>query len=712
MKKQLVLLALVFLVSMGGIAQNKSFTLDEVIPGGKNYRNFIPENLSQLQWAGFGNVYTYVENDALIAVNARNGKANSIIHLDELNVLCESTLTSFPRHEWTNEQLLCLHLKGKKVFIDTKKKSIARSILFPSEAADIDLADNGKYLAYTLENNLYIATPGLARVAVTNDVDRDIVNGQTYHRNEFGISKGTFWSPAANYLAFARKDERKVGAYPLVNIESREATVENIKYPMAGMESEEVTIGVYSPSKGSVVYLQTGQPADQYLTNLAWSPDEGTIYLAVLNREQNHMQLNAYDAETGKFIATLFDEKSTKYVEPLHPPVFVPGQADRFVWQSQRDGHLHLYLYNTQGALLKQLTSGAWDVSDFQGFTSDGNFLFYTSTEKSPIERHSYRLNLNTGEKLCLTPAEGTHSTLPSHDGSYLIDQYSSLEVPRKIELLTINGMKSRNLLTAANPYSDYALGETSIFTIKAADDSTDLYCRMITPPAFDASKQYPVVVYVYGGPHAQLVHKQWMGGARMWQHYMAQKGYITFTVDNRGSAGRGRDFEQIIHRNLGKAEMADQMRGIDYLKSLPYVDENRIGLHGWSYGGFMCISLMTHHPGTFKAGVAGGPVIDWKYYEIMYGERYMDTPQENPEGYENSNLANKANRLQDRLLIIHGAIDPVVVWQHSLQFLRQSVKAGTQPDYFVYPRHEHNVRGSDRVHLMDKVSRYFDDFL
>jgi dipeptidyl-peptidase-4 len=251
-----------------------------------------------------------------------------------------------------------------------------------------------------------------------------------------------------------------------------------------------------------------------------------------------------------------------------------------------------------------------------------------------------------------------------------------------------------------------------SVFTIKAADDKTDLYCRLIKPLNFDPSKKYPAIVYVYGGPHAQLVEDSWLGGTSLWDFYMAQKGYVIFTVDNRGSSNRGLEFENIIHRNLGITEMEDQLKGIEYLKNLGYVDMDRIGVTGWSYGGFMTISLMTHYPEVFKVGVAGGPVIDWKYYEVMYGERYMDTPDENPDGYEKTSLLNYAKELKGRLLIIHGAIDNTVVWQHSLTFLEECIKNKILVDYFVYPRHEHNVSGIDRLHLMRKITQYFDDYL
>lgn len=709
--KKTALLSLLILVAFCLNAQNKLFTLDDVIAGGKNFYSFYPETIKNLKWVEGVNAYSYTKEDQLILVNAKNRKEKTILTLDEINNILPDSVKHIPSHQWLNSNELLLNLANTKTVLDSKKKSIKYSISYPAKAINIEFDPTHKKLAYTIENNLFIATPEYSKITVTNDSNTDIKNGQTYHRNEFGIHHGIFWSPKGNLLAFARKDESMVENYPLVNIESREATTENIKYPMAGMTSHEVTIGIYNPQTSETIFLQTGEPKDQYLTNVAWSPDETTVYIAVLNRGQNHMKLNAYNVTTGEFIKTLFNESDEQYVEPESPIVFVSNK-DQFIWQSERSGHNHLYLYNTNGELLKQLTNGNWDVTKFQGFDTSGEHIFFTSTEHSPIQRHTYRLNLISNNKKELTSQEGTHYTLIASTGDYAIDYWSNLKTPRKINLISIANGKSKTLLATENTYADYQLGETQIFTIKAADDSTDLYCRMITPPNYDPTKQYPVIVYVYGGPHAQLVSNRWMGGARMWQHYMAQKGYIAFTLDNRGSAGRGQAFEEVIHRHLGENEMADQMKGIEYLESLPFVDTTRIGIHGWSFGGFMTTSLMTHYPKTFKVGVAGGPVIDWKYYEVMYGERYMDTPEENPEGYKASSLLNQVENLKGRLLIIHGGIDPTVVWQNSLMFVRECIKHDVQVDYFVYPRHEHNVLGKDRVHLMKKVSRYFDDFL
>ncbi len=482
---------------------------------------------------------------------------------------------------------------------------------------------------------------------------------------------------------------------------------------MAGGRSEVIRVGIYRLSDSTTVFLdEQAFGGDRYMTNLTWSPDGATVYVAVLNREQNHMLLNQYDAATGKKLRTLFEEKSDKYVEPLHGLIFNPYDPLRFIWISRRDGFDHLYYYRNDGTGMRQLTSGNWSVTDFIGWDNRGRYAFFRSTEPSPLERNIYRIDINSGARTRLTPDPGTHDVWISSDGKYFIDSWSSYTVPRRVQLRETGSGVLRLLSDAPDPLAGMHTGTYRSFAIKAADKKTDLFGYLVLPPSMDSTKKYPVIVYVYGGPHAQLVLNTWMGGASGWQHYMACQGFICMTLDNRGSDGRGRDFEQVIHRNLGQAEMADQMEGIHFLSSLPYADISRIGVHGWSYGGFMTISLMLNYPDIFRTGVAGGPVTDWRYYEIMYGERYMDMPVENPDGYDLTSTLGRVKNLRGRLMLIHGDSDPTVVWQNSLMFVRKCIDEGKLVDYMVYPRHPHNVRGKDRVHLMRTVTRYFQDNL
>ncbi|GAF04295.1 prolyl tripeptidyl peptidase precursor [Saccharicrinis fermentans DSM 9555 = JCM 21142] len=622
-------------------------------------------------------------------------------------------LTSLYNIKWINNHTFWVDNKEAIVVYNIDSKKIEYFLSYPKNAKHIHFNDKASAIVYLEGYDLYISQLNREPVKIENGSKEGIVLGQAVHRSEFGIVDGIFWSPTGNSVAFYRMDETMVTDYPLVNINRRVAQTENIKYPMAGMKSHEVTVGVYDLDTGDLVYMQTGEPKEKYLTNVAWSGDEQNILIAVLNRAQNHMKMEVYDSKTGHFVKELFEEKSDTWVEPENPALFLPASPNQFVWQSERDGYNHLYLYDINKGLKKQLTAGQWVVTSVLGLDIKSKYLFFEATKDGGVlNRHLYKVSLSNGRISRITSEMGTHVTSVSKSGNRVIDMYSNLETPRIIQLLDVKKRSSVQLHEAKDPFLGYRMGRIVMDTIKAADGKTDLYSRMILPPDFDASKKYPVVVYVYGGPHAQLVKNSWLGAARMWQLYMAQQGYIAFTMDNRGTPDRGCEFEKVIHRQLGEVEAADQMQGVKYLQSLPYVDENRIGVHGWSFGGFMTINLMEKYPDVFKVGVSGGPVTDWKYYEIMYGERYMDLPEENKKGYEMTNLNMRTKNLKGRLLVIHGAIDPTVVWQHSLYFIEQCIKNRKQVDYFVYPRHEHNVRGADRVHLMQKVTNYFNDFL
>lgn len=583
----------------------------------------------------------------------------------------------------------------------------------PANAENITV-DESRSIAYTIENNLYVQEPSThIRHAVTDENNKNIISGKSVHREEFGIDKGIFFSPAGNYLAYYHMDQTMVRDYPVGRWNTTPATADIIKYPMAGGTSHQVTLRVYNITTGSTVVLNTGtKNPDHYLTAVTWDPSERYIYIALLNRDQNHLWLNKYDVATGEKVSTLFEETDTKYVHPTHPLSFIPGQPDKFIWQSQRDGYNHLYLYNTSGKLLRKLTSGSWVVNELVAINKGEGKVIITASKESPLEKHVYTVDIANAKLQRIDKEAGMHNITASADGGYVLDVYSAAGIPRNTVVYGINIPFTHELLKADNTLAAYNRPEIKNVTITAADGVTPLYGKLILPVNFDRTKKYPVIVYLYNGPNVQLLHNSFPESGNLWYEYMAQHGYIVFTMDGRGSANRGMKFEQATFRHLGDAEIADQLRGVAYLKSLPYVDAARMGVHGWSYGGFMTTSLMLRHPGVFKCAVAGGPVMDWSMYEVMYTERYMDTPDDNPKGYSNSNLFSKVKNLDGHLMLIHGTDDDVVVWQHSLNFLKKAVDEGVQVDYAVYPGHQHNVRGKDRVHLMQKITNYFDLYL
>jgi len=724
---------LLLISSVTVTAQNKLLSMEDAML--KARTTLAPSNLQQLQFYGNTNDYIYLKKtdgkDSWMRGNYKMAADTVFLTLDQLNSLLKKagsdTAKAMPAIKFTSAGWL-LNLNNNKILLDPVAGAI--KVLLPKQLASKENAEESKagFIAYLDNYNLFVNN-GTTAKQVTTDGSKDIVYASSVHRDEFGISKGIFWSNKGTQLAFYRMDQSMVTDYPIINWTERPAKAEMIKYPMAGDKSHHVTVGVYNTAKQTTTWLKTGEPAEQYLTNIAWSPDDKYIFIAVVNRQQNHMWLNQYDATTGNFIKTLFEQTDEKYTEPLIPIQFLPGNPTQFIWQSNRDGWNHLYLYDTTGKMVKQLTSGNWEVLEVKGSDAKGENLFFVSTALSPVNKNLAMLNLKTGQLSMITADEGVHSTQISADGSKILDVFSTTTNPRTIRLIDISKYLSakpkekakglqklisqpKQLLQSDNPLKEYATGEIAIFTIKNnAGDS--IYCRMFKPINFSAEKKYPVVFYWYGGPHAQMILNSWNGGAGdYWFQYMAERGYIVFSIDTRGSDNRGKVFEQSIFRKLGEVQMQDMMAAVNYLHAQPFVDKEKMALFGWSFGGFMTTDFLLNHPGIFKAGVAGGPVMDWKYYEIMYGERYMDTPQENPEGYNATNLIKQAGKLKDKLLLIHGIQDPVVVQQHSVNFVKACVDAGVQVDYMIYPGHEHNVLGKDRAHLYQKVTDYITEHL
>ncbi|MDL2212773.1 S9 family peptidase [Bacteroides sp. OttesenSCG-928-D19] len=683
-------------------------TLEELIPGGSKYR--FAENIYGLQW--WGDVCIKPTIDKVLAIDPASGKETELFTLSQVNEVLEKQEISKLNHLysikflWPNAPRVLISKPGKYIVYDFGQHCITHTREMQDMAANADYEHHSGNVAYTIKNNLYVNND-----AVTAEPE-GIVCGQSVHRNEFGINKGTFWSPEGNLLAFYRMDESMVAQYPLVDTGARIAEVNNIRYPMAGMTSHKVTVGIYNVANRETIFLDLGDTTDRYFTNISWSPDAKSIYLIELNRDQNHAKLCQYNAVTGQLVKVLFEETHAKYVEPLQAIAFLPWNDTQFIYQSRRDGFNHIYLYNTDGQLLKQLTQGNWEVRNVVGFDKRRKELLISSTEVLPIQSNLFKVNIATSKRTPVDNAEGMHHAQLSQSGRYIIDSYSSPTTPRTIEVTDTQKKKNITLLTAQNPFEGYKLPAIETGTIKAADGVTDLYYRLVKPVDFDETRRYPTIIYVYGGPHSQMVNNSWQYGVRGWDIYMATLGYVMFTIDNRGTSYRGLEFENCTFRRLGIEECKDQVEGVKFLQSLPYVDANRIGVHGWSYGGHMTTALMLRQPDLFKVGVAGGPVIDWKYYEIMYGERYMDSPQTNAEGYEETNLKNMAGNLKGHLLIIHDDHDDTCVPQHTLSFMKACVDARTYPDLFIYPGHKHNVMGRDRVHLHQKITTYFEDYL
>lgn len=695
------------------LAQNKqSLTIKDAVLKGRT--TLAPQRLNNIQFIP-KNKLSYSINDNIIIYDCSKNQIENKISLAQINSLFKNlskdTLLSIPSIQWIKNKLqFNFSFKNNYYIYDiNNNKIIPDTSEHPDPTLEnLEISSNPNIWAFTKDNNLYVHFQK-KDIAISTDGNINLTYGYPASRNEFGINKGIFFSNNAQKVAFYKVDHSEVKEYPIIHWTEFPATSENIKYPMAGQKSQKVYVGIYDLKTQEIIYIQENADDYKYLTNLAFTPDDKYLLIAVLNRDQNWMKLNIYKTDDGSFVKTLFEEKDEKYVEPLTPALFLKNNPQQFVWRSNRDGWYHLYLYNINGQMIKQLTKGEWEVKEIIGWDASGKKLFFYANAESPVNQDIYSVDISSGKIERISKEDGFHFAIMDDNSDFIVDRYTSCYVPNKYYVTNIKTKQSHLIFEATNPLEKYNTGKWKSVTLTSYDGSK-LFGRIFYPVNFDSTKKYPVLVYLYNGPHLQLVTNTWMMGGEVWYHYMAEKGFIVFTIDGHGTPFRGKKFEQETFRKLGEAEMKDQIIGVNYLKSLPYVDTNKLAVFGWSFGGFMTTSLMTKYPDVFKVAIAGGPVIDWSYYEVMYTERYMDTPQQNPDGYKQTSVLNSIQNLKGKLLVIHGAEDDVVVWQHSMLLLKTAIDRGIHLDYFVYPTHKHNVIGKDRPHLIEKVCSYILD--
>lgn len=703
------------------MAQKKQFTLEELNFGGNRYYQMTP-TWRFYEWWGERLIRLDVENVSLVDKSDHTetplfdyASFRDAMHGDTTIVGTNLLEARFP---YADEHIAILHTPKERIAFDFEAKKV---MWRQSRSGSLEWNAKSGIDAFLKEGNLFVRMLEGEERQLTTDGSREIVYGQSVHRDEFGITKGTFFSPDGRKLAFYRMDQSMVTDYPQVNTFTRIATHEPDKYPMAGTASHKVTVGIYDADKGTTTYLKAGDPTDRYFTNISWSPDGKRIYLIELNRRQNFASLDEYDAITGDKLRTVYTETDEKYVQPLHPIHFLPWDDSKFLLFSQREGFMRLYLYDISGKMLSMVTTDEhgeafgnkeYVVKNIVGFCNRTKSVIVSANITSCTSTSLVSFGLKDGKADILGCSFGVAAGKMSESGLYVLNSFSNPDVPRAYQLINAETHKVSELFVADEPWKEYAVPHISTGEIIAADGKTNLKYREVLPPDFDSNRKYPAVVYVYGGPGIQLIEDSRNYAARPWEIYMAQKGYVVWVVDSRGSNNRGKEFEQVTYHQLGQIEMQDQMKGVKALLSRSYIDKDRLGVHGWSYGGYMTISLMLNYPDIFKVGVAGGPVIDWKWYEVMYGERYMGTPQDNEAGYKITSLLDKAKRLNGRLQIIIGMNDPVVVPQHALGFIHSCNEVGTQPDFYVYPGEEHNMRGHQSVHLHERITRYFEDYL
>lgn len=701
-----------------GVISAQDFSIASVTPGSREYSEMRPS--LEYNYLGICNngVLRYdVHSLDIISFSKRGQKeVVTLLSLEDWNNLLGTNTARLPYFKIHNEQTLYTTLGDTLYLFDTIDRTIIKKYAFDSQRWDHFLiSPKADYIVLLDGQNIAIQKSAErdSLKILMDDASDAIVYGQSVHRNEFGIKKGVFFSPSGASFAFYRNDQSKIKQYPLVDFNHPNAHLREIRYPMSGEDSEEVSIGIYSVLENKLFgYLDLNQEKYCYQINPTYI-DEKSIIVEHLNREQNRGITALYDVQRGDLLATYNPENKATYVEPVQAviPVF-DKKYNGFLKISRNDGYRHLYYVDIKKPKRsKQLTKGAWEIIEVLGIRRDR--VYFTSNKDDILGTDLYSVRLDgTSFQKIETLGEGDKAFSFSTNSDLVLVNHSNVNQPAQVASIDLRTRECTLLEKAELPENFSEYPTVSFGTIKSEDKRFDLYYKLTLPTHFDESKKYPVLLYVYGGPHSQLVRNNWYMTRGNFDNYLAQEGFIVFTLDNRGTDNRGLDFESITHRNLGKYEMADQMQGIRYLKTLPYVDSERIGVYGWSFGGFMATNLMLSYPEIFKVGVAGGPVMDWGLYEVMYGERYMDTPATNPVGYEQSNLIKRAKELQGRLLLIHGTVDPVVLWQHSQEFVDAAIKSDKLVDYMIYPGHEHNVLGKDRTHLNQTIFRFLNDHL
>ena len=519
-------------------SQQKELTLSDAVT--QQYRAFYPKSLSMFSWVPMTDSYTYLDGyTALMKASVRNSKASELLNIKTFNERMNSKMYWFSGFEWKNKNEFWVN-DGFSFFSYNVVEQEGRLLYKLDEGVENTTFHNGtEHVAFTKENNIHISTGAGLTINVTDNTNKNIVSGQAIARSEFGITGGLFWSPDGESLAFYQKDETDVHDYPLLDNSVTPGALELIKYPMTGQPSEKPSVGIYNIKSRSTSFIQPREGVENYLTNVSWTKDNRYVVVAEVNRGQNHMWLNVYDASNGMFIRTLFEEKNDKWIEPEHPAYFLDGKSNEFIWISERDGYNNLYHYNFEGELIKQLTTNEFVLKDIVDYKNGK--IFFTATGVSPLDTKFFNVTLS-GRQSEITRLAGTHKVSISSNGKYFHDHYSSHEVPSKDLILTGSGKTLKTLMESPNMLSETELGGAEVGSI-TANDGTKLYTRLIKPSNFDPSEKYPVLVYVYGGPHAQLITNSWLDGASLWMYWMAEQGYLVFTVDNRGSGERGFDF-------------------------------------------------------------------------------------------------------------------------------------------------------------------------
>lgn len=709
-RRSILLFFIVASVAVQAIAQNKQLTIDDIFDPQKRV-SFGGSPVSP-RWLKDGVHYTVVSKDRnafprLLKVNAVSGKSEPFYNAAKMEAAFAALAgMKDPARRLANQTSYQMNPAETGVLINHANDLFyyefgsdraIRVTHSPQEEVGEGFSPDGKLISFVRSGNLYVADLASQRErALTSDGGEKILNGrldwlyqeELYGRGNFGAY---WWSPDSTRLAFLRLDENPVPNFPVVDHIPIDQVLENTPYPKAGDPNPLVKLGVVNAAGGDITWVDTSKymPEDLLIVRVGWFPDSKKVWFQAQNRIQTYLDLNSANPDNGSS-ANLFRETTKAWIG-VNDEGLRWLKDGSFIWMSDRNGWTHLYHYGADGKLIRPVTKGEWDVRSLDEIDERKGTLYFTGAEHSPIANHAYAINLDGTGLSRLTMTEGTHRPSFNSNATHFIDTWSDVNTPTQVRLYDAGGKLVRGIdENKVDALAQYKLGKVEFLNVKTRDGFT-MEAMMIKPPDFDPSKKYPVWSYTYGGPQAPQVRNAWGGATFMWHQMLAQKGYIIWVCDNRTASNKGVGSAWPAYKNLGELELRDLEDGFSWLKSQPYVDGSRIGIWGWSYGGYMTTYALTHSQ-TFKVGVAGGSVTDWRNYDTIYTERLMDTPQNNPEGYRKSSPIHFAKNLNGKLLLIHGAIDDNVHMSNTIQFLYELQKSGKPVQLMVYPKSRHGV--------------------
>ena len=673
-------------------------------------------------WAPNGNEFVVNKSGTLAIYDAPSGKQRDVIQLSKLEGAA-ATPEQPATFDWTNRRVdendiqwfadgkrLLVSATGDLFIVDVNKGSFEQLTHTSDVERDPKLSPDNQFVSFRRGPNLFtIALSSKKLTQLTTNGSETLLNGQLdwVYPEELELGTAHWWSPDSHSIAYFQFDVAHEPIFPQVYLLKQHGLLEPERYPKAGDPNAEVRLGIVSPLGGETKWMDLGEPRGNLMARVTWLPSSREVAVEKLPRIQNKLDLLVADIETGRS-RILLHEEDPKWINVKDEPYFL-GNGDQFIWSSERDGFRHLYLMDKAGNVQKQLTRGTWEVASWQ-VRPEKSRIFFTSTEASPLERQFYSIALDGGGKQQLSQGAGTHTISVSQSGSFFLDRFSNRTTPPRTTLYREDGTELRVYRQPDTRDADqYNILPTEIVDVKAAD-GMKLYARLIKPAGFQSGKKYPAVVMVYGGPGIQSIHNVWAG--LTWDQVLAHKGFVIWQLDNRGSSGRGHAFESVIYHDMGAHELEDQKTGIQWLVAQGFVDPERIGLYGWSYGGYMTLYTVTNAPTLIRAAIAGAPVTNWHNYDSIYTERYMGLPAQDEQAYKVTSPQTKAAELKAKLLIVHNIEDDNVHFANTMQMADALQKANRQFYMLVFPQKSHGVTGPVRRQLLEETTAFFENNL